>query len=178
MKQCRKCKSDKDLKEFTKDAEVKDGLSRHCRSCQKEYRNVLESRGKIKRGTSLYKNLSSETRERERVRKKKYKQEHPEVVAAINRRTNAKRKGISIEATEKETREFMETATRCLQCGAADDLTLDHIIPVSWGFLSFHGLNNFQILCNQCNSSKNNYGSIDFRSESVCSGNMLQFQYA
>ena len=112
---------------------------------------------------SNYENLSPAAVEKERIRKKKYKKDHPEIVSAINKRTYAKRKLVSIECTTAEVKQFMAENTYCVQCFAEDELTLDHIIPISWGFLSYHGLGNFQVLCNTCNGRKKNYFSIDFR---------------
>lgn len=40
----------------------------------------------------------------------------------------------------------------CVECGSADDLTLDHIIPWSWGGPDEEG--NLRTLCRACNSSK------------------------
>jgi hypothetical protein len=41
---------------------------------------------------------------------------------------------------------------RCVQCGSADDLALDHIFPFSKG--GPDDPDNFQVLCRSCNSSK------------------------
>lgn len=68
-----------------------------------------------------------------------------------------------MEASAKETREFMESNRFCVRCKATECLTLDHIIPISWGILSRHSIDNFQVLCNQCNATKNNYVSYDLR---------------
>lgn len=42
----------------------------------------------------------------------------------------------------------------CLECGATDDLTIDHIIPRTHG--GTNDDDNLQTLCRRCNSSKNN----------------------
>jgi 5-methylcytosine-specific restriction endonuclease McrA len=41
---------------------------------------------------------------------------------------------------------------RCRRCGRMDDLTIDHIIPISAG--GSDDLRNLQILCRPCNSRK------------------------
>jgi len=41
---------------------------------------------------------------------------------------------------------------RCLECGSAEDLTLDHVLPWSWGGLETE--ENLRTLCRSCNSSK------------------------
>lgn len=41
---------------------------------------------------------------------------------------------------------------RCVQCGAVEDLTIDHIYPKSLG--GAHTADNLQTLCRSCNSRK------------------------
>lgn len=47
---------------------------------------------------------------------------------------------------------FERDGFRCKHCGTPDDLTVDHIIPVTAGGLSFD--ENLQTLCRSCNSKK------------------------
>ncbi|WIF21984.1 5-methylcytosine-specific restriction enzyme A [Shewanella phage vB_SbaS_Y11] len=47
---------------------------------------------------------------------------------------------------------FARDESICVGCGSSDDLCLDHIIPESRGGTS--ELDNLQILCRSCNSSK------------------------
>lgn len=49
---------------------------------------------------------------------------------------------------------ILERDGKCLECGATDNLTLDHIVPRSLG--GSHEEENLQTLCRRCNSSKNN----------------------
>jgi 5-methylcytosine-specific restriction endonuclease McrA len=41
---------------------------------------------------------------------------------------------------------------RCLRCGVAEDLTVDHVIPLSLG--GPNPIDNVQVLCAACNSAK------------------------
>lgn len=43
---------------------------------------------------------------------------------------------------------------RCLFCGASDNLTIDHLIPVSKG--GINEITNYIILCGSCNHLKDN----------------------
>ena len=43
---------------------------------------------------------------------------------------------------------------KCQKCGATEDLTIDHIIPLALG--GSNDLSNFHTLCQSCNSSKGN----------------------
>lgn len=64
---------------------------------------------------------------------------------------NAKRKPIS----EKLKSFILLRDNHCLKCGSNDDLTIDHVIPVSIGGDNSH--KNLQCLCRKCNSIKSNY---------------------
>lgn len=44
---------------------------------------------------------------------------------------------------------------RCNSCGATNDLTVDHIIPLAKG--GTNDLSNFHTLCRRCNSQKKHY---------------------
>lgn len=50
----------------------------------------------------------------------------------------------------------------CVRCGATNDLTLDHIVPVVRG--GSHGIANLQTLCASCNEWKaDSLWSVDYR---------------
>lgn len=157
MKICSGCSKEKKDSEFYKDKSRPSGLTYRCKVC------IKEARGDKYKCASSPRNLSAKARENESIRKKKYKKDHPDVVAASNRKTYVMRKELSIECTNAEVKQFMAENLYCVQCGSTEDLTLDHIIPVSWGILSRHALDNFQTLCNSCNGTKKANSSIDFR---------------
>ena len=47
---------------------------------------------------------------------------------------------------------LIQEAGACRACGATDDLTLDHIQPMSMG--GAHNESNLQVLCRSCNVKK------------------------
>lgn len=56
---------------------------------------------------------------------------------------------------KKHVAQLLEIADyKCQECGKRDNLTVDHVIPITRG--GKNELNNFQILCRSCNASKNN----------------------
>ncbi len=55
---------------------------------------------------------------------------------------------------EEIRNEFLNNYSKCSFCGETENLTLDHIIPVSKGGENIS--QNFQVLCQSCNSRKSN----------------------
>lgn len=67
--------------------------------------------------------------------------------------------------TDEEWQSLLERfGQRCLRCGSTDDLTKDHVVPLSKG--GAHSIDNLQPLCRSCNSWKHTRG-IDFRDHSI-----------
>ena len=54
---------------------------------------------------------------------------------------------------------------QCEACGADDDLTIDHIIPVSEDRALAFSLANLRVLCRSCNSSRGNRATAADRAE-------------
>lgn len=48
---------------------------------------------------------------------------------------------------------FERDGRKCIKCGDTESLTLDHIVPIIKG--GDNSLDNLQVLCKSCNSSKN-----------------------
>lgn len=54
----------------------------------------------------------------------------------------------------KRHRVFLRDGHACLNCGATEELTLDHICPLARG--GTNGIDNLQTLCKTCNGIKAN----------------------
>tara|TARA_R110000737_G_scaffold351922_1_gene395743 strand:+ start:35 stop:721 length:687 start_codon:yes stop_codon:yes gene_type:complete len=86
MKECTKCKEQKDLSEFSKKKKSKDGLQYACKSCIKEYNK--DNKEKIAENTKQYykenkekiKQYKKENTEKIKQYKKKYRKENKEYV--------------------------------------------------------------------------------------------------
>lgn len=50
-------------------------------------------------------------------------------------------------------RRFIARNPCCAHCGTGDELTLDHVIPVSRGGAE-NAVSNWQVLCKPCNGKK------------------------
>lgn len=59
--------------------------------------------------------------------------------------------GINIPTSVRET-VFARDGLKCVRCGCANDLTVDHVFPQSMG--GTHALPNLRTLCRPCNSSR------------------------
>jgi hypothetical protein len=53
-----------------------------------------------------------------------------------------------------QLRAYRRCKFRCVSCGSTDDLTIDHIVPLTRG--GTNDLINLQVLCRPCNSRKSN----------------------
>lgn len=67
-KQCSKCKEWKDLEEFSKDSNTKDGLGLRCKSCCKEYYDKNKSKNLLQKKEYYIKNREKILSQREKYR--------------------------------------------------------------------------------------------------------------
>lgn len=75
-------------------------------------------------------------------------------------RMNARRAKVkAFLVIDKDAKRIMSQP--CVECGVAENLHLDHIIPLSRG--GQHAVGNLQMLCASCNLSKNNKTMIEWR---------------
>jgi len=77
---------------------------------------------------------------------------------------NKKRKATSDLLKGRRKTVYARDNFRCLKCGSKEELTLDHIIPVSKG--GKNRISNLQTLCYDCNQEKKN-NTIDYRNMKV-----------
>ena len=119
------------------------------------YNNTNKEKITEKRKQSYIKH--KETRNKE---VSEYKRTHKEQICFYERnRRFRKKQGGNLSLHEWES--VMEFYGRvCLCCGATDNLTVDHVIPLKLG--GENSVNNVQPLCNICNSKKG-IKVIDFR---------------
>ena len=152
MKICTKCSTVLNTSLFFNDKSSKDGFSYWCKSCTKA--NVKKHREKPE-----YRKKQCEWNQKWRNNP-----DNREKVLAI--RIKSQNKIINFLKTAgfvtKEIRqEILERdGNKCLCCGNIEELTIDHIIPISKGGMT--NSNNLQTLCRNCNSKKMQQ-SIDYR---------------
>lgn len=87
----------------------------------------------------------------------KWYQKDPEeskkkVIADAISRPRAHKRRLNNYGRRKMKSILFKEDSRCVSCGSYDDLTIDHIIPLSKG--GSNGPDNLQILCDNCNNRK------------------------
>jgi 5-methylcytosine-specific restriction endonuclease McrA len=107
-----------------------------------------------------------EYRKRDSERSKRYYRENPEIIAAQRARRRARVHNADGEYSEDQWLKLLEMCGEsCAACGATEDLTRDHIIPLTWGGSNF--ITNLQPLCKTCNSIKQDLYAADYRPRRV-----------
>ncbi len=164
MKYCPRCDKDQPLEEFNKNKNRYDGYQGYCRPCQKS-RNaewIAEHRERyLAQKKARY--LKNKEKHNEGVRR--WQKQNPDKMAAIYARysqnnkekvylKNNKRRVRVKDATfvilDKEIKRLY--SGNCIHCGATENTTMDHLIPVSRG--GGHSIGNLVPMCKSCNSSK------------------------
>lgn len=152
MKRCSKCLLVLDRSMFYKQKGGRDGLRAECKVCKKE---------------TLYRWRDAD-RESVNAARRKYTKNNPDKISQWNK-TNYKKNRATRSANNQKRRDAVKAATKyiivdkdinriysgsCVGCGSTDNITADHIVPLSRG--GVHGIGNLMPLCKPCNSSKHN----------------------
>lgn len=70
----------------------------------------------------------------------------------VMQRRRARLEGVENTLTKEQIKELFDQQKFCSWCYSEENLSLDHIQPISKG--GAHSVNNIMILCRNCNSSK------------------------
>lgn len=116
-----------------------------CVACQKKYQADYYARNKE---TLLSKQkewrLNNPDYEKSR-------ENHSEIIREKNRKRRARKKGAGIYLiSQKELNQMYNLP--CSYCGSNDDITIDHVMPLSRG--GSHSIGNLVSCCRKCNLSK------------------------
>lgn len=174
-KTCVSCKRELDLSSFNKRKNSKDGYRNQCKECRRiqlnewRYKNpekYRESNKKFyfkntKRFAAWRKKNREDNRDREKARYQKYHQEHKDQAKnRLNKRRSLMQQNGVFVVLEKEILKLYRSECAC--CGSRENITMDHIIPISRG--GTHGIGNLQPLCLTCNLSKSTKFMTEWRS--------------
>ena len=131
MKVCSKCGIEKDMNEFNKDRNHKDGRRSHCKACRREYRLANKEKD------GLYR-LAHKEQEREYCRK--YRKKNRDKVNALSAKHRARKLNQTPNLSQEEKFEMQAIYKMAQELG----YEVDHIRPISKGGL--HHPDNLQII--------------------------------
>jgi 5-methylcytosine-specific restriction endonuclease McrA len=137
-KRCPRCGESKLARDFSASRHTSDGLHSQCRACNNE-RSRVWKQANPEKAKAGYRRWSEANRERRRVRK------------AVER-SGAGQSGGEILTVESWLAVLDAFDRRCCYCRSQDDLSLDHLTPVSRGGGAVVG--NVAPACRPCNCSK------------------------
>lgn len=161
---CKQCYADKDLDSFRDNRRTKRKICRQCeyekykknisaasqRYYRKNYKKIIEKVSKW-----YVDNIDVAKK-----RIKKWKSENKESVI-ISRQKHRSAKKSNGSFTKQEWLDLCNKyENKCLCCGSENDLSVDHIVPLSVGGTNY--IDNIQPLCFRCNSKKR-AKTIDYR---------------
>jgi 5-methylcytosine-specific restriction endonuclease McrA len=154
VKTCRKCNQTKPYGLFALSVTTKSGLGSRCKVCESE--RGKERYAKIKDKAINHAReyrLNNYKRRIEIERKSRLKNKEQNRLRK-NARQSIRNKILATSVyviLDKELRKIY--ASPCFMCGAKENQSLDHVIPLSRG--GSHSIGNVITLCLNCNCSKN-----------------------
>ena len=155
MQRCNRCKVEKPLDGFHKNRKKENGHSPECKTCANKRSKLRYQREgeKLRRQMAEQRKRDYEYRlEIERRSRAKNKERHrpgKNARQSIRNRILASDKFLIIQ---KDLIRIYSSS--CWKCGTLNNLSLDHILPLSRG--GNHSAGNIMSLCKSCNSSKGN----------------------
>lgn len=134
------------------------------RSENKEVLLAREATFRARPETKEYKaRWQLENRDRQAKTNAAWTKRNPERKRAYRQRRRAKLAGIANMMPDQYWTIILGFyGGKCAQCGSTENLTHDHVVPISWE-QSEHSLRNSQVLCVSHNSAKGNRRDTDYR---------------
>jgi hypothetical protein len=159
LKKCPKCDKIKKVNEFRKNKSARNGLSSQCKACDNQSSAKYRTSDKGKRKISKYRK-SEKGKEAAKRGSKKQMAVRPHRVWATQTLSNHRKRGNEIQITPSKLEMLAKQSTHCQFCGC----------ELAWGYGNGYVLNspsldrinndntisvdNVQILCIKCNTSK------------------------
>jgi len=164
-RRCTKCWEVKSFSEFHKQVKGKYGVVTQCKTCRaikdKEYyeanRDKYLARSRIQYHAHREEALAAgrqwciDNPEKVAAKARRWQVKNADHVASYMRMWRARTAGVVIEIIDiAEVWDYW--GPMCAYCGSTEDLTLDHIVPLSQG--GPHSFDNLTVACRSCNTSK------------------------
>lgn len=132
----------------------KESIEKWRKNNPKKYSNSVEYR------REYHKNRYKNDPEYYKKRYKEWVKNNPEKIKNYKSRRRARKKSNGVFVIlEKELKKIYSSP--CFACGATENLTQEHLIPVSRG--GRHSIGNLTTLCHSCNSSKGSKTLMEWR---------------
>ena len=174
---CSDCREEKPIDCFSTVRRNKDGKNHKCKDCYNSYIRNWSQKNKesvnarvlvyhhknktaknLKRKKSYILNKDSQYRTG-----KEWAAKNPEKTRTYKRNYSHRRRQILVGQTwQIKDRELAEIKSQtCFYCGSSNQITIDHILPVSKG--GEHRIGNLVPACKSCNSSKGNKFLVEWK---------------
>lgn len=154
-KACNRCKKEKPFSAFSKNSSLRDGYCADCKDCAKERaKNRYKKSGEKLRQQMANQRLNNydhriAIERASRERRKEFQRRRKNARQQIRNRLLTTADTIILD---KELKKLY--SSNCQFCNSTENLSIDHIIPLSRG--GNHTYGNLMTLCTRCNSSKGN----------------------
>lgn len=160
-KRCSKCGQYKDIGEFNRDKNNKDGYRSECKDCRREYYET--NKELIAEYKKEYRQANKELIAE---RDKKYQKENKDKVKVIKQRRRARKKSLPNTLTVEQWNQTLNDFNHsCANCGSNETpIHIDHFVPLSSGEKGTT-VTNCIPLCSKCNCSKGSKHPLDFFSK-------------
>jgi 5-methylcytosine-specific restriction endonuclease McrA len=162
MKTCNRCKTNKPLASFSKNAREANGLCRECKECSKaRAKDRYKKEGdKLRRQMADQRAKDYEYRlSIERASRHRRKEAQRPLKNARQSVRNRVLQGSKFALDAKQVAKIY--ASSCFSCGTNKNISLDHVIPIARG--GNHSIGNLMPLCQPCNSSKGKKLLVEWR---------------
>ena len=164
MKRCSRCGDVKELNQFYKDSRIKNGKKAHCKVCDKVYvrspqrfKNAAIKRKENKNWGNKNRKPSALKRKYNPSKKAEYDKKYR---SSEKGKSNCKNRKYKYRSLNKDSNFKIEDwrkllsgfDNKCAYCGSENDMSIDHIIPISKEGTSH--IYNLLPACRQCNRKK------------------------
>lgn len=149
-KRCPVCDTYKPRSEFYPRRKIPNAVMSSCKECTKSaHKDWYVDNREYDIATSA--KWREDNRELYQEQMRKWKQANPERKKELEhrRRTRKQDNGVYFISAK----DMRKLTGPCAYCGSLDNITMDHVIPISRG--GTHGIGNLVPACHQCNTVKN-----------------------